>query len=1057
MIGHNMFGRTFYLGLGAALLLVSVPSAAAAQTRADLIPLGRSAASGAVCQAVRDYDDPVVQAAGRRAWNIRCRGWEGSLGRLYALPRAADVGVWETALKTRADCDAQAKSERVASLGDVSRRACRSASGKSPYLAYNSARGGALYAAEGPAQIADMLETGLRVVSGAAKAPAASEVQTSAASAEIAADFGGATGGLARSQAAATADPARLRARAYVQNNEWRFEKAETDFQALLTDAEQRRAPPAEMAEALLNLALNVSNNGRFVEAERLFRDADAQLALASDPLLSAQARTYRALHLRNAGRFEEAVSTGQAALRASEEVRVTRGLGTGGPNVTKAVDGNLSISGDLSSALNTRAGGRDVMGGSRVSIADRLSVQDAQALEVVGSSLGAQGDIPGARAALDRAGRLLTAAEASGALNVWLRARIEADVAELDMDSGQPAQAVAKYTNAIRTIRLRHAGTAAEGGLLLDLGRAQIAANQEDAALVTYDRAFKLFQEQRGALGASADDAAPYFDLLIKRIETDPAKADEYRSKFFNAASSVISNATAQTVSKLAARVASGDGAVTGLVRALEDTRRELRAAEALAANLQSTNSYTGQERTDLEARLKSLQSQSDGLESQLLSANPRYSQLVSSVASLTDLQKVLRKDEVYVKILLLGSQGYGLFVSPTAAKPYAIDLNRGTAGAAVIQIRSAFEQEDSLPPFEVAKSYTLFQKLFGPVAAEVMAAKHLIYEPDGGLISLPVATLVTSDPAAVLARTPAGKDPDYRQIAWLGAKIDSALVLSAASFMQSRAFAPSKATRSFLGFADPSTPTRSDQRAYSSVVRRSVSIRSTGRDVTSICENTRLALLQMPPLPDTADEVRQVGASIGGATAEQYIVGSAFTDDGVKGRTDLSDYKVLYFATHGLLPQPSACLPEPALMTSLGGGDSDGLLDSSEILDLKLDADLVVLSACDTGGSGGDATTTGMQGGGEALGGLTRAVIYAGGRSLIVSHWSVDSVATVRLMTGMFSAPSPSKGEAMLYAQQALQRSEQFGHPYFWAPFTIVGDASGPIPNASTQTASR
>ena len=142
---------------------------------------------------------------------------------------------------------------------------------------------------------------------------------------------------------------------------------------------------------------------------------------------------------------------------------------------------------------------------------------------------------------------------------------------------------------------------------------------------------------------------------------------------------------------------------------------------------------------------------------------------------------------------------------------------------------------------------------------------------------------------------------------------------------------------------------------------------------------------------------------------------------------------------------------------MTSVGLGDSDGLLDTSEILDLKLDADLVVLSACDTGGSGGDATTTGMQGGGEALGGLTRAVIYAGGRALIVSHWSVDSVATVRLMTGMFSAPSPSKGEALRYAQVALQQSEQFGHPYFWAPFTIVGDASGPLPNASARPADR
>jgi len=295
---------------------------------------------------------------------------------------------------------------------------------------------------------------------------------------------------------------------------------------------------------------------------------------------------------------------------------------------------------------------------------------------------------------------------------------------------------------------------------------------------------------------------------------------------------------------------------------------------------------------------------------------------------------------------------------------------------------------------------------------------------------------------------------------VAWLGAKLDSALVLSAASFMQSRAFAPSQAKQSFLAFADPSTPKKSDQRAYSSVVKRSISLRGAmGRDVSAICENTRLALLEMPALPDTADEVREVGASInGGSTAgEKIVIGGAFTDDTLKARKDLADYKVLYFATHGLLPQPSACLPEPALMTSLGSGDSDGLLDTSEILDLKLDADLVVLSACDTGGSGGDATTTGLQGGGEALGGLTRAVIYAGGRALIVSHWSVDSVATVRLMTGMFSAPSPSKAEALQYAQVTLQKSEQWSHPYFWAPFTIVGDGSRPLPGAAQRTAER
>ena len=145
---------------------------------------------------------------------------------------------------------------------------------------------------------------------------------------------------------------------------------------------------------------------------------------------------------------------------------------------------------------------------------------------------------------------------------------------------------------------------------------------------------------------------------------------------------------------------------------------------------------------------------------------------------------------------------------------------------------------------------------------------------------------------------------------------------------------------------------------------------------------------------------------------------------------------------------------------MTSVGIGDSDGLLNSSEILDLKLDADLVVLSACDTGGAatpGWSATATGLQGGGEALGGLTRAVIYAGGRSLIVSHWSVDSVATVRLMTGMFSAGSPSKAEALTKSMAVLQANEQFSHPYFWAPFTIVGDGAAPLPSGAARPADR
>ncbi len=1046
------------MGVGLSLTLAAASQTAGAQTRADIIPLGRSAASGAVCQAYRDYDDAVVQAAGRRGWAVRCRGWEGTLGRIYVLPKASDAPVLEKALAGRAEC-MEAKPQALAGLSDAARRPCTTAGGKAPYVAYQARKGGLLITAEGVAQIADVLETGLKVVAGVQKPPEGSEVQTSAASAEIAADFGGATGGFARAQAAAATDPARLKTRGYVQNNEWRFDSAETDFQALVADAERRNAPPREMAEAILNLALNVSNNGRFAEADRLFREADAQVSRANDPLLSVQADTYLALHLRNAGRFEDAVTAGRRALQAQARTREVTGISADGPKAAVDPDGSVAIGDELAHALNVRSGGRDMMGAATVSMGDQLAVQEAQANRVVGSSLIAQGKYGEAREPLERARQLMAQAAANGAVNIRLSAAIEGDLAAIELGEGRAEAAADRYGQALSLLRRRHAGSAAEGGMLLSLGQAQVAAGRDDAALVTFDRAFTLFQQQRGALGASADQAAPYFDLLLRRIGSDPAKADEYKGKFFVAAESVISNATAQTVSKLAARVASGDGAVTGLVRALDDTRRELRAAEARVAALQADNAYSGEERVQLEAALKALQSQSDTLEAQLLAANPRYTQLTNATATLADLQKALRPDEVFMKTLLLGTGGYGIVVSKTSAKPYAIDLTRTTAEIEVRALRSPFEAEDSLPAFDVARSHALYTKLFGPASEEVLAAKHLIYEPDGALISLPVATLVTADPAAAIR--PGQREADYRKVAWLGAKLDSALVLSASSFLQSRAFAPSRANQSFLAFADPASPSRNDAKSYASVLKRGARRGGSAVDITAVCESTRNALFTLPPLPDTADEVRQVGASLGGGqpvAGEALVTGSSFSDESVKQRNDLADYKVLYFATHGLLPQPSACLPEPALVTSVGASaESDGLLDTSEILDLKLDADLVVLSACDTGGAGGDAASTGLQGGGEALGGLARAVIYAGGRGLIVSHWSVDSAATVRLMTGLFSAGAATQAESLQRSQSVLQQTEQYAHPYFWAPFTIVGDgarampASGPRPTTA------
>jgi CHAT domain-containing protein len=143
--------------------------------------------------------------------------------------------------------------------------------------------------------------------------------------------------------------------------------------------------------------------------------------------------------------------------------------------------------------------------------------------------------------------------------------------------------------------------------------------------------------------------------------------------------------------------------------------------------------------------------------------------------------------------------------------------------------------------------------------------------------------------------------------------------------------------------------------------------------------------------------------------------------------------------------------------LLTSFGGTDSDGLLTFKEIFDLKLNADVVILSACDTAGKATIETTRDAgvtSGGGNALDGLVRAFIGAGGRTIVASHWPApdDFDATKRLMTAMFKAPAGTGlGEALLSGQQALMDDPLTSHPYYWSVFAVIGDGGQPLISAS------
>ena len=198
------------------------------------------------------------------------------------------------------------------------------------------------------------------------------------------------------------------------------------------------------------------------------------------------------------------------------------------------------------------------------------------------------------------------------------------------------------------------------------------------------------------------------------------------------------------------------------------------------------------------------------------------------------------------------------------------------------------------------------------------------------------------------------------------------------------------------------------------------------------------------LPQLPDTADELNAVAKDLGADVSDIHL-GSEASETSVK-RASLADYRIVYFATHGLVAGDVKGVAEPSLALSIPAHPSDlddGLLTASEVAQLKLNADWVVLSACNT--------IAGEKPGAEALSGLARAFFYAGARALLVSHWAVASDAATRLTTSTFDAlrsdSSLGRAEALRRAMLAYLADTSQPHnayPAFWGPFSIVGEGS-------------
>ena len=184
---------------------------------------------------------------------------------------------------------------------------------------------------------------------------------------------------------------------------------------------------------------------------------------------------------------------------------------------------------------------------------------------------------------------------------------------------------------------------------------------------------------------------------------------------------------------------------------------------------------------------------------------------------------------------------------------------------------------------------------------------------------------------------------------------------------------------------------------------------------------------LAMLPRLPDTREELTAMAHALDVDPAKALYLGKAANEQNVE-TLDLSHYRIVAFATHGLIPGDLDGLTQPALALTapdIAGIKGDGLLTMEKILALKLDADWVVLSACNTAAGAGA--------GAEAASGLGSAFFYAGTRALLVTNWSVQSTSARELITDVFrrqsADPTLSRGEALRQSMMALAQRTGLG----------------------------
>jgi CHAT domain-containing protein len=966
------------------------------------------------------------------AYGVWCGSWRQPSGHIYEaqqrregaaqLSEVATASLWRSYLNERDTCEAPASTSILDNVPAVLMQ-CTEHNGGWPHVAIAATLGGKTYLTDGVPSAVPAIEAtlaslaGRPIVDGGGRSAAGRLIDQHFA----AEPFG--SGDLDRYFGLMRLGDSR--------NAVDDFAGAEDAFRDALAVQEKilRSSSNPALAMPLMHLALQVSNQARFEEASALFAQAQSLLGSGSDPLVAARLDYYLAMHLLNQDKAAEATTLAGKAERkfaAFVPPGLEEAARRGGPPQSASTGRGASL-GSLQPLIVDPQAETAIR-----ALAAVWRLQSIMAYQA-GNYSESHKIADAARALLDISGF-----NPPGTVPRVVR------VAALD------DAAIGDLSGAERGLResadLFDQVTPDEKPLAITLllaGREAQARDNLGEALRQFRAGAKILQDRH--LGLPENFITPFLDALFDQAAKHPDDARGLHAEMFEAAQLVQGNLTAQYIAKAAARLAAGEGKVSVALRQLQDTELALktlfndRDAEARKpASLQDPKRLA-----QLDAAIVAAQAKRNDAEAAAQAAAPAYGQLIQAYATTKDVTGLLDPTEGFVAIYLGEKSGFGFLVTRAGVTAYRVPLTLETAAKAVEHLRQTAEAgaddrgRPRIPVFDVAGAFDLYQQLLAPIAGKLDGIDRIVISSDGPLLSLPFEMLVTD-------KTPAVSNGDYRKVPFLLKRFALSYVPAPQTFVRLRQIKGSQAPEPYVAFGNFEKPTYAQFAA------------TFPRDR---CASDLDALQQLADLPGTNDELLEVGRLLD-VRNRDIVLGDDFTKAKLE-RTNLKKFRVVHLATHAFLPSELHCLSEPSILMSAPAkavNADDAFLYSGEILQLPLDADLVILSACNTAGPSGAA--------GESLSGLARAFFYAGSRGLLVTQWSVDDDSaqflTTKTMLGMKPGTVP-RDTTLALRQAKLERLETagrpggpsliFSHPFAWAPFVLIGDGLHVTPRTAEQ----